>query len=166
MVERDFKLNEKKYKNAILYFAKHVGKGAVYGRKKLYKLLYFLDFAFFEKYDVPLTGTLYHKWAMGPVPAYLDAYAAELEKEGTLKTTEQKTGGGYRDTVVYKALEKPDMSVFDEHEEAMLKRTVKLYGDKTGKDLELLTHKEAPYLAVEEGEEIPLELARYRGTTS
>jgi len=46
----------------------------------------------------------------------------------------------------------------------MLKRIVEKYGDKTGSELEVLTHKEAPYLAVEEAEEIPFELAHYRGT--
>ena len=46
----------------------------------------------------------------------------------------------------------------------MLDRVIRLYGNKNGGELEKLTHNEAPYLAVEEGEEIPLELAHYRGT--
>lgn len=159
-----FKLNEKKYRNAILYLASKVGKGSVWGKKKMYKLLYFLDFDFFEKHEKPITGDIYHKLQMGPAPSYFDPLADELKKEGLLDITKRKTGLGYKDTFVYKALSEPDMSIFNEEEIKMLKRIVKKYGDKTGAELEALTHKEAPYLAVEEGEEIPFELTHYRGT--
>lgn len=159
-----FKLNEKKYKNVILYLASKVGRGSVWGKKKIYKLLYFLDFDFFEKCEKPITGDIYHKLPMGPAPSYFDVLADELKKEGLLNITKRKTGLGYKDTVVYKALSKPDMNIFNKEEIKMLKRIVKKYGDKTGAELEVLAHKEAPYLAVEEGEEIPIELAHYRGT--
>jgi len=159
-----FKLSEEKYKNVILYLAGKVGSGSVRGKKKIYKLLYFLDFDFFEKYEKPITGDIYHKLQMGPAPAYFNVLADELKKEGLLNIKKRKTGSGYRDTIVYKALSDPDMRVFNEEEIKMLKRIVKKYGKKTGTELEAITHKEAPYLAVEEGEEIPLELAHYRGT--
>lgn len=159
-----FKLNEKKYRNAILYFASQIGKGSVWGKKKIYKLFYFLDFDFFEKYERPITGDIYHKLQMGPAPSYFDVIANDLRKQRLLDIAKRETGLGYNDTIIYKALKKPDLSVFNKDEISMLKRIVKKYGDKTGTELELLTHKEAPYLAVEEGEEIPLELAHYRGT--
>ncbi len=159
-----FKLNEEKYRNAILYFASKVGKGSVRGRKKMYKLFYYLDFDFFEKYEKPITGDVYHKLQMGPAPSYLDAIVSDLAKENLLSVTKRKTSPGYKDTVVYKALKKPDLGVFNAKELETLKKVAKKYGDKTGTELEVLTHKEAPYLAVEEGEEIPLELAHYRGT--
>jgi uncharacterized phage-associated protein len=159
-----FKLNEKKYKNAILYLAKNSTHGRVWGRKKMYKLLYFLDFDFFEKYEKPITGDIYHRLQMGPAPAYFDVMAQELVNEGRLSLGKGKSVGGYNDAYVYKALQEPDISVFDEKELRVLKRVIALYGDKTGTQLEILTHKEAPYLAVKEGEEMPLELAHYRDT--
>lgn len=159
-----YKINEEKYKNAILYLAKHIGRGSVYGKKKLYKLFYYLDFDFFEKYDKPFTGDIYHKLQMGPAPSYLDAFITELSKAKALKLSRQRTGLGYEDTYVYIALKEPDLSVFNKEELEMLKRVVRVYGNKNGTELEKLTHNEAPYLAVKEGEEIPLELAHYRGT--
>ncbi|MBU1088306.1 SocA family protein [Patescibacteria group bacterium] len=159
-----FKLNENKYKNVILYLTKKIGKGSVWGKKKMYKLLYFLDFDFFEKYEKPITGDIYHKLQMGPAPSYFDAMVAELKKDKLLKVSKGKSGQGYNDAYVYKALKNPDLSVFSDGELDMLKRIVKKYGNKNGTELEKLTHKEAPYLAVDEGEEIPLELAHYRGT--
>jgi len=159
-----FKLNEKKYRNAILYLASKAGRGSVWGKKKMYKLFYFLDFDSFEKHEKPITGDIYHKLQMGPAPSYFDVLADGLKKEKLLSITKRRTGLGYKDTIVYRALGKPDMSVFNEEEIKMLKRIAKKYGDKTGAELEKLTHKEAPYLAVKEGEEMPLELAHYRGT--
>lgn len=159
-----FKLNEKKYRNAILYLTGKIGRGSVWGKKKMYKLLYFLDFDFFEKYERPITGDIYHKLQMGPAPSYFDAIAADLKKEGLLDITKTKVCPGYNDAFIYKALAKPDISVFDKSEVEMLERVIKKYGDKSGTELETITHKEAPYLAVEDGEEIPLELSHYRGT--
>lgn len=159
-----FKLNEEKYKNVILYLAKHVGQNGVWGKKKMYKLLYFLDFDFFEKYEKPITGDIYHKLLMGPAPSYFDAISIDLKKKGLLQISIGKTGSGYKDAVVYKSLSDPDEKVFSKEEKMMMDRIIKLYGNKTGKQLEILTHNEAPYLAVGENEEMPLELAHYRGT--
>lgn len=159
-----FKLNEEKYKNVILYLSKNIGNGSVWGKKKMYKLLYYLDFDFFEKYEKPITGDIYHKLQMGPAPSYFDVIALELKKEGRLEISKGKTCAGFNDAVVYKALEEPNAGSFTKEEKKMLDRVIKLYGNKSGSQLETLTHKEAPYLAVDEGEEMPLELAHYRGT--
>ena len=159
-----FKLDENKYKNVILYLSKNVGSGSVWGKKKMYKLLYYLDFDFFEKYERPITGDIYHKLQMGPAPSYFDVIANELQTEGKLEIGKGKTGMGFNDAVVYKALEDPEPNAFTKEEKEMLDRIIKLYGSKSGSQLETLTHKEAPYLAVDEGEEMPLELAHYRGT--
>lgn len=159
-----FKLNEEKYKNLILYLSKYIGQNGVYGKKKMYKLLYFVDFDFFEKYERPITGDIYHKLQMGPAPSYFDVIALELKKEGFLQINKQPSGNGYNDAFIYKALSNPDEKLFSKEEKNMIDRVIKLYGDKSGKELETLTHNEAPYLAVEEGEEMPLELSHYRGT--
>jgi len=157
-----YKLNERKYRNVILFLARKLGK--VWGKKKFYKLLYFLDFDFFEKHEKPITGDIYHKLMMGPAPSYFDAIVDELFKEGLLEVSKGRSGPGYNDAYIYKALVEPDTSVFSEEEIKMMNRIIKVYGGKSGTQLEILTHKEAPYLAVGESEEIPLELSHYRGT--
>lgn len=157
-------LNENKYKNAILYLARNLEKHSIFGRKKLYKLLYYLDFDSFERLGKPITGDIYHRINMGPAPRYADAIAEKLELDKALTITEERTGANLKDTVVYTALQEPDLSVFEKDELLILRRIVSKYGNKTGKQLEDLTHNEAPYLAVNFGEEIPLELAHYRGT--
>src|SRR3989344_3037466 len=127
-----FKLDENKYKNVILYLSRNVGKGSVWGKKKMYKLLYYLDFDFFEKYEKPITGDIYHKLKMGPAPSYFDVMAAELQEACKLFVGKGRTGHGYNDAVVYKASQDPDLTVFSKEEIEMLDRVIALYGDKTG----------------------------------
>lgn len=165
-LDSSYKLNEKKYKNAILYLARKIGNGTIIGKKKFYKLFYFLDFDFFEKFDRPFTGDIYHKLQMGPAPSYFDAIVMEMQEEGILEILKKQNDNGYEDSFVYKAKKTPDVSQFSKDELEILDRIIKLYGHKSGGELEKITHKEAPYLAVTEGEEIPLELSRYRGTFS
>ena len=55
--------SREKQKNALLYFIGHTNNSKL-GKTKLLKLLYFLDFGFFEKHDRSVTGDVYRKqWA-------------------------------------------------------------------------------------------------------
>ncbi|MGJ5075520.1 Panacea domain-containing protein [Bradyrhizobium oligotrophicum] len=53
---------------AVNYFARHTRK---FGKTKLYKLLYFLDFEHFKQTGRDVTGLTYFAWPMGPVPVSL-----------------------------------------------------------------------------------------------
>lgn len=158
-------INQEKYKNAILYLATNLEKGKIEGRKKLYKLLYYIDFDAFEKFGRPITGDSYRKISMGPAPRNLNSVARRLIQEGLLEVSKKPTGKDLKDTFIYEAKQKPNLDVFDKDELYILNRVIKMYGNKTGKQLQDLTHNEAPYLAVTAGEDMPLELAYYRGTT-
>ena len=61
------KINKKKYKNIILFFANRIRNGTL-GKLKIMKLLYYLDFDFFEKYGRSVTGDEYLRFELGPVP--------------------------------------------------------------------------------------------------
>lgn len=53
---------------AVKFFAQNTRK---LGKVKLFKLLYFLDFAHFRDTGRPVTGLDYFAWKMGPVPKTL-----------------------------------------------------------------------------------------------
>ncbi len=156
-------LHRKKYQNAILYLC-HKLKGEVRGKKKLAKLLYFADFDLYEKIQKSITGDIYRALPMGPVPAALEEITVEMEKKKMLGVEKLEEHEGYNATEIYKCLIEPDISVFNEEEKKMLDRIVVKYGHLTGKQLEELSHAEAPYIGTELRKEIPYELAFYRGT--
>lgn len=87
-----------------------------------------------------------------------------MSKEKTLKIKSVDVHNGYNATEVYTCLKNPKISTFSKEEKEMLDRVIKKYGHLNGKQLEDLTHGEAPYIGTEPKKEIPYELAFYRGT--
>ena len=156
-------LNRKKYQNAVLYLCRKLG-GEVRGKKKLAKLLYFADFDLYEKRQKPLTGDVYKALPMGPLPSIFEAVISEMSKKKLLAVENIEEHDGYNATEVYRCLIEPDVSAFDEEEKKMLDRIITKYGYLNGKQLEELSHAEAPYIGTELRKEIPYELAFYRGT--
>lgn len=156
-------LNRKKYQNAILYLCRKLG-GKVRGKKKLAKLLYFADFDFFEKFQKSITGDTYKALPMGPFPVSLQKITSEMVEKKTLFIDPDNVRDGYNPTEVYCCKSDPDVSVFTDEEKKMLDRVIVKYGHLTGKQLEDLTHAEAPFAGTEPKKEIPYELSFYRGT--
>lgn len=156
-------IHRKKYKNAVLYLCWKL-KGEVRGKKKLAKLLYFADFDLYEKIQKSITGDVYNALPMGPVPSALEEITQEMAKSKTLDIEQIEEREGYNPTEIYKCLTEPDLSVFSDEERKMLDRIVVKYGHLNGKQLEELSHAEAPYVGTELRKEIPYELAFYRGT--
>ena len=156
-------IRTEKYKQAILYLCSKLGK-EVRGKKKLAKLLYFVDFDFFEKNQKYFTGDKYKALPMGPFPVSMETITREMIHEKTLKVESVGERNGYIATEVYTCLKDPKISAFSKTEKEMLDRVIVKYGHLNGKQLEELTHAEAPYVGTEPKKEIPYELAFYRGT--
>ena len=163
MATKHMPLNKKKYQNVVLYLCRKLG-GEVRGKKKLAKLLYFADFDFYEKYQKSITGDTYSALPMGPFPAALDEITTMMaeKKEITVEQVEEREG--YNPTEVYRCIMEPDNSALDAEEKKMLDRVAMKYGNLSGKQLQELSHAEAPYIGTELKHEIPYELAFYRGT--
>ncbi len=155
------KINEKKYKEVILYLAEKLG-GEIKGKKKLAKLLYFVDFDYFEKFNKSLTGDVYKALPMGPFPITMEKVLADMNgTEITIK--QEKERADFNPTEIYKAKKKIERS-FSKEEQEILDRVILKYGHLSGKQLEDLTHAEAPYIGTAPNQEIAYELAFYRGT--
>lgn len=158
------KSSEKKYQDVILYLARKLG-GEIRGKKKLAKLLYFVDFDFFEKFQKSITGDTYKALPMGPFPITMEKVLAGMAKEKKIVIKLEKERDGYNPTEIYMAKEKPE-AIFSKDEQNILDRVALKYGHLTGKQLEDLTHAEAPYIGTAPNQEIVYELAFYRGTNA
>ncbi len=154
-----------KYENAVLYLCEKLG-GTIKGKKKLAKLLYYVDFDRYEYKESmqTVTGDTYKSWKMGPVPQGYMSVVTKLENDGKLAHHAEGGDNGYAPTEVFTSTSAPDMTVFDADDIAIMDHVVKNYGGLDGKKLEILTHQEAPYIATEPDHEISYELAFYRET--
>lgn len=157
--------NQATYENTILYLCKALG-GSISGKKKLAKLLYFIDFDRYEYKESmeSVTGDTYEHWKMGPVPKHYTEITAKLVQEGKLKWKKTEGAAGYSPTEVFTSAADPDMSKLDQDDIDIINHVVSKYGKLSGKELEILSHKEAPYIATEPNEDIPYDLAFYRET--
>src|SRR3989344_6853615 len=140
------KIRKKKYKNAILFFAKRIQNGTL-GKLKIMKLLYYLDFDFFEKYGHSITGDEYLRFDNGPVPRMAEKLLKEMnDKE--IKITKRKIGGGYNDQQHIEALNVDfDVNVFEKEELLMLEEIANKWEKFTGTEMKNASHGEAPWIA-------------------
>lgn len=152
----------KKYEQVILYLCSKLGE--IKGKKKLAKLLYFVDFDYFEKNQKLFTGETYKKLPMGPFPMHMENVVDKMSDAHKIIIKTKQEYDGYNPTEIYSAKEKLNVDIFSKSEKDILDRVIKNYGHLNGKQLEEITHAEAPYVGTEPKEDIDYELAYYRGT--
>lgn len=156
------KIDYKKYEAAVKYILSKLG--VVEGRKKLYKLFYYIDFDYFELNNRSITGDIYLKWPMGPVPQQLQAVINDMD---CVIQKSKKTQPHHENGTCFYELKSGavlDFSALTKDEMKMIDRVVAKYGKMSGGQLEALTHSEPPYNAVGDREQIPYEYSYYRDT--
>jgi len=149
-----------KFKNVLLYILeKCAGKPNV-GETVLYKLLYFSDFNYYELYEEHLTGAKYKKLPFGPVPQKLNTIISQMIEGGTLKRVKTEYHGYPQ--IRYLPLEKADLEGLKASETEVLDGVIEQMSDWSAAAISNYSHKDLPWLASKEGEEINYELAFYR----
>lgn len=154
------KINEKKYKNAILFFANRICNGTL-GKLKLMKLLYFLDFDFFEKYGKSITGDEYLRFDHGPLPRTGNSILEKM-KGKEIKITKRKVAPGYNDQQLIEPLKMFNIEAFTAEEILMLEETASKWEKFTGTEMENASHGEAPWIATKKNDIIDYNLSYYR----
>jgi len=149
-----------KFRNILLYILeKCAGKPNV-GETVLYKLLYFSDFNYYELYEDHLTGATYRKLPYGPVPQNLDSVIHQMIEKSQLKRVKTDYHG-YPQTR-YLPLEKPDLTELKASEKEVIDRVIEQLSDWSASAISNYSHKDMPWLASKEGEDIDYELVFYR----
>ena len=154
------KLKVDKFKNVLLYILeKCAGKPNV-GETVLYKLLYFSDFNYYELYEEHLTGAKYRKLPYGPVPQKLDIIINQMVEKGQLQRVKTDYHGFPQTR--YLPLEKANLTELKASEKEVIDRVIEQLSDWSAAAISNYSHKDLPWLASKEGEEINYELAFYR----
>jgi uncharacterized phage-associated protein len=151
---------EKKYKNVILFFANKITNGTL-GKLKMMKLLYFLDFDFFEKYGKSVTGDQYLRFENGPVPRMAEKILKQMDKVD-IKISRRKIGNGYNDQQHIEALKGFDFKLFSKEELMMMEETADKWQMFRGAEMKSASHGEAPWIATKPNDVIDYNLAYYR----
>ena len=154
------KINEKKYKNAVLFFGKKI-QNVTLGKLKMMKPLYYLDFDFFEKYGRPVTGDEYLRFEYGPVPRMGEKILKEMSGK-EIKITKHKIADGLNDQLHIEALKDFDVNVFTKEELLVLEERADKWKKFAGTEMKNASHGEAPWIATKPNETIDYNLTYYR----
>lgn len=137
------RLNEDKYRNAILYFAEHISASEL-GKVKLMKLLYYLDFDHLEQYGHVVTGDSYRAKQMGPVPVNADTVIADMEAGGWLDVRYIDLGLN-NPKCEYVPLRSYDPAVFTATEMDVLASVTQRWSHHSTNGIILASHGEPPW---------------------
>ncbi len=153
-------LQVSKFKNVLVYILERCAGKPNVGETVLYKLLYFSDFNYYELYEEHLTGAKYRKLPYGPVPQKLDSIVLQMIDKGQLQRVKTEYHG-YPQTR-YLPLVKADLTELKASEKEVIDRVIEQLSDWSAAAISNYSHKDMPWLASKEGEEINYELAFYR----
>lgn len=162
---RDMRINVpqqhlEKFKQVLLYVLQEVGARPNVGMTVLYKLLYFIDFDFYEKYEEQLMGLTYIKNTHGPTPREFVSVVRDMQASGEL--VEVKSKYFAHEQKKFLPNRKPDLSLLKAQELALIDDVLSRYAGKSATQLSEMTHRDTPWQASKEGKDIDYELAFYR----
>ncbi len=152
--------NVKKFKEVLLYILNKVGAKPNVGETVIYKLLYFIDFDFYEKYEEQLIGATYVKNKYGPTPIEFKAIVKEMVKNGEIIVLD-KEYFKYPQRK-YLPLKAPDLSVLRAHEKELIDEVLDRLSDMSAKEISEYSHNDIPWMGGKLGEVIDYEAVFYR----
>jgi len=153
-------LKVSKFKNVLLYILERCAGKPNVGETVLYKLLYFCDFNYYELYEEHLTGAKYRKLPYGPVPQKLDTIINQMIEKGQLKRI--KTEYFDKMQTRYIPLAKAELVQLNAGEKEVIDRVIEQMSDWSASAISAYSHKDMPWLATDEGDNISYNLAFYR----
>lgn len=150
-----------KLREVLLYVLEKVGAKPNVGETVLYKLLYFIDFDYYEKTGQSITGLTYVRNHFGPTPARDFASVVEgMKANDELDVVETK----YFNNTQKKYLPNrtPELGALSASEIKHIDATLLRLGDKSAKELSELSHYDTPWLVAKEGNPIAYRGVFYR----
>jgi len=152
--------NLKKFKEVLLYILNKVGSKPNIGESVLYKLLYFIDFNYYEKYEEQLIGATYIKNNYGHTPKEFIKVIEDMEAKKEIVKVEGKYFQYPQRK--YLPLRTPDLSVLKANELKIIDEVLDKLSDMNATQISEYSHKDVPWLTTEEGEQIEYESVFYR----
>jgi len=151
--------NLKKFKEVLLYVLSKVGSKPNVGESVLYKLLYFIDFNYYEKYEEQLIGATYMKNHYGPTPKEFIKIIEDMEGKDLTKVKD--TYFQYPQTK-YLPLRGPDLTKINAQEQKVIDDVLNALSDMNAMQISEYSHNDAPWQTAEKEAVIDYESVFYR----
>lgn len=152
--------NLQKFKEVLLYILNKVGSKPNIGETVIYKLLYFIDYDFYEKYEDQLIGATYMKNQYGPTPIEFIKIVEQMINHEEI----EKVKSGYFNypQTKYLPLRKPDLTKFKANEIEVIDDVLNRLSDMNAAQISAYSHNDVPWMTTDDGEAIEYESVFYR----
>ena len=154
------KENLERFKQVLLYIISKVGGRPNIGQTAIYKLLYFIDFDYYEKYQKYLIGAKYIKNTYGPTPVSFARVSRNLQDKGELVEVNSKHF--HFDQKRYMVTLEPDVSLLSAQELKHIDDELSRLASKSAKELSELSHKDTPWKVAKDKQELNYRHVFYR----
>lgn len=151
--------NFEKFREVLLYILNEVGAKPNIGETVLYKLLYFIDFDYYEKYEEQLIGATYIKNRYGPTPLEFAKLIEKILNRDVVKVKDKHFD--YPQTK-YLPLRKADLSKLSGSEIELIDNVLDRLSDMNAAQITDYAHNDVPWLTTDDGGIIEYESVFYR----
>ena len=151
-----------KFKKVLLYVLSKVGGKPNIGQTVLYKLLYFIDFDYYEKFEEQLIGARYMKNPHGPTPVAFAKIISELEEQGGVEALQSKFYKYDQTKYLVNPNNPVNLSGLSGQEIAHIDWELNRLSDLTATQISALSHKDTPWLVAKEKGQLDYEHVFYR----
>lgn len=149
-----------KFKQVLLYILNKVGGKPNIGETVLHKLLYFIDFDYYEKFEENLMGATYIKNHHGPTSVELNTIIQEMQDQGEIEVVNSQYFKYLQKK--YLALKRPNLEILSAREIEHIDDVLARLSDKNATEIENYSHEDIPWKSAREGKPISYESVFYR----
>jgi len=133
-----------KFKEVLLYILERIGARPNIGEAVVCKLMYFIDFDYYEKFEEQLIGAKYIKNHFGPTPVAFPEIVAQMEQEGDLTRVTKKYF--QHDQKKYLPRRSADFSNFSAQEKELIDWEIERFKDFNASKMRDYSHKDVPWI--------------------
>lgn len=152
--------NLEKFREVLLYILNKVGAKANVGETVIYKLLYFIDFDFYEKYEEQLVGATYQKNHYGPTPIEFKKIVERMITDGDIERVTSEYFM-YPQTK-YLAHRSSKIEILGAHELQVIDDVLQRLSDMNATQISTYSHEDVPWKTAKDGATIDYESVFYR----
>lgn len=149
-----------KFKEVLIYILEKVGSQANVGQTVIYKLLYFIDFDYYEKYEEQFIGARYQKNHFGPTPIEFKKITENMIRNNEIELV--KSNYFKHDQTKYLPYRSANLELLTGREIKHIDEVLARLAQKNANELSEYSHQDIPWIMAEEGEEIQYEAVFYR----
>ena len=154
------KKNLDKFKQVLLYVLGKVGSKPNVGETVLHKLLYFIDFDYYEKFEENLMGATFIKNHHGPTSVEFGTIVKDMQEQGELEAVKSQYFKYSQKKCL--PLKRPNLEILSAREIGHIDDVLARLSDKNAAEIEKYSHEDIPWKSAQDGKPLSYESVFYR----